>query len=92
VDVSSALVGQLVVFAVFAIIVYALVREAARIVIQVLLVAGILLAIAIGAGLLDDSMVGRLLEQVGDVLIVGIKAVVGWALKAWTEVTNEATG
>lgn len=87
-DVSSALVGQIVVFAVFAIIIYALVREAAKVVIKVMLVAGILLAVAIVAGWLDDSMVGHLLERVGDALIVGIKAVVGWAVKAWSAVSN----
>ncbi|HET9515189.1 MAG TPA: hypothetical protein VFO95_14765 [Gemmatimonadales bacterium] len=91
-NVSSALVGQIVVFAVFAIIIYALVREAARVVIKVMLVAGILLAVAIVAGWLDDSMVGHLLEQVGDALIVGIKAVVGWVMKAWSAVSNSPSG
>lgn len=90
-NVSSALVGQIVVFAIFAIIIYALVREAAKVVIKILLVAGIALAIAIVAGWLDDSMVGHLLERVGDALIVGIKAVVGWAARAWSEISNSSS-
>jgi hypothetical protein len=88
IDASSALVGQLVLFGVFALVVFALVREAARIVIKVLVVAAIVVAIAIYAGWLDETVVGRLLERVGDALIVGIKAVVGWIMKAWDAVTT----
>jgi hypothetical protein len=36
-------------------------------------------------------MVGHLLERVGDALIVGIKAVVGWAARAWSEVSNSSS-
>ncbi|HEX9892673.1 MAG TPA: hypothetical protein VGA78_02070 [Gemmatimonadales bacterium] len=88
IDIPSALVGQIVLFTVFGIIIFALVREAARVVIKALLVVGIVLAIAILAGWLDDSMVGRLLERIGDALIVGIKAVVGWVMRAWAAVSN----
>jgi hypothetical protein len=83
IDIPSALVGQIVLFLVFA-----LVREAARIVIKVLFVVGIGVAIAIMAGWLDETLVGRLLESVGDALIVGIKAVVGWIMKAWEAVSG----
>ena len=89
IDVPSALVGQIVLFLVFGLVVFALVREAARIVIKVLLVVGIIVAIAIMAGWLDETVVGRLLEQVGDALIVGIKAVVGWIMKAWEAVSGD---
>jgi hypothetical protein len=89
IDVPSALVGQIVLFLVFGLVVFALVREAARIVIKVLLVVGIIVAIAIMAGWLDETVVGRLLEQVGDALIVGIKAVVGWIMKAWEAVRGD---
>ena len=88
-DVPSALVGQVVLFLVFGLVVFALVREAARIVIKVLLVVGIIVAIAIMTGLLDETVVGRLLEQVGNALIVGIKAVVGWIMKAWEAVSGD---
>ena len=90
IDVPSALVGQIVLFLVFGLVVFALVREAARIVIKVLLVVGIIVAIAIMTGLLDETVVGRLLEQVGNALIVGIKAVVGWIMKAWEAVSGSS--
>ena len=89
IDVPSALVGQIVLFLVFGLVVFALVREAARIVIKVLLVVGIIVAIAIMTGLLDETVVGRLLEQVGNALIVGIKAVVAWIMKAWKAVSGD---
>jgi hypothetical protein len=88
IDIPSALVGQIVLFLVFGLVVFALVREAARIVIKVLFVVGIGVAIAIMAGWLDETLVGRLLESVGDALIVGIKAVVGWIMKAWEAVSG----
>jgi hypothetical protein len=87
INVPTALVGQIAVFAAFALVVYALAREAARVVIKILLVAGIVLAIALFTGLLDQSAIGRILEQVGDGMIVGIKAVVGWLTRAWDAVS-----
>ena len=87
IHVPTALVGQIAVFAAFALVVYALAREAARVVIKILLVVGIVLAIALFAGLLDQSAIGRILEQIGDGMIVGIKAVVGWLTRAWDAVS-----
>jgi hypothetical protein len=87
VHVPTALIGQIAVFAAFGLVVYALAREAARVVIRILLVVGIVLAIALFAGLLDQSAIGRILEQIGDGMIVGIKAVVGWLTRAWDAVS-----
>ena len=87
IHVPTALVGQIAVFAAFGLVVYALAREAARVVIKILLVVGIVLGIALFAGLLDQSAIGRILEQVGDGMIVGIKAVVGWLTRAWDAVS-----
>jgi hypothetical protein len=87
IHVPTALVGQIAVFAAFGLVVYALAREAARVVIKILLVVGIVLAIALFAGLLDQSAIGRILEQIGDGMIVGIKAVVGWLTRAWDAVS-----
>jgi hypothetical protein len=88
IEIPSALVGQLVLFGIFAIIIYAMAREAARIVIKGLFVIGLILAVAIMAGWLDNSVVGHLLERIGNALIVGIKAVVSWVMRAWSEVSN----
>ncbi|MDH5314929.1 MAG: hypothetical protein OEW44_00500 [Gemmatimonadota bacterium] len=85
-NIPHALVGQIAVFAAFALIVYLMAREAAKIVIKILLVAGIGLAVAVASGWLDQSQVIRWLERVGDWMIVGIQAVVDWIVRAWETV------
>jgi len=79
----SALVGEIVVFAIFALVVWALVREAARIIIRVLLVVGLGIAVALVAGWLDESAAGAFLEQVGEWLLAGITGVVQFFARAW---------
>ena len=79
----SALIGELVVFAIFALIVWALVREAAKIIIRVLLVVGLGVAVALMAGWLDESAAGAFLEQIGEWLMAGIQGVVQFFAQAW---------
>ena len=79
----SALVGELVLFGIFALIVWALVREAAKIVIRVLLVVGLGIAVALIAGWLDESAAGAFLEQVGEWLLAGITGVVHFFQRLW---------
>ena len=79
----SALIGELVVFGIFALVVWALVREAARIVIRILLVVGLGVAVALMAGWLDESAAGAFLEQVGEWLLAGITGVVRFFGRAW---------
>jgi hypothetical protein len=84
----SALVGELVVFGIFALIVWALVREAARIVIRVLLVIGIGVAVALLVGWLDESAAGAFLEQVGQWLMTGITGVVQFFARLWSNMAG----
>ena len=79
----SALVGELVLFGIFALIVWALVREAAKIVIRVLLVVGLGIAVALIAGWLDESAAGAFLEQVGEWLLAGITGVLHFFQRLW---------
>ena len=83
VHLPSALVGELVVFGIFALIVWALVREAAKIIIRVLLVVGLGIAVALMAGWLDESAAGAFLEQVGEWLLTGITGVARFFQRAW---------
>lgn len=82
-SIPAALVGQAVLFLIFILVVNALLREAARVVIRVALVAGVLLGVAVIAGWLDRSAVGQAFEAVGSWLMVGLKAVVLWLAQAW---------
>jgi branched-subunit amino acid ABC-type transport system permease component len=85
-NIPHALIGQIVVFSAFALIVYLMAREAAKVVIKILLVVGIGLAVAVATGWLEQSQVIRWLEQVGDWMIAGIQAVVDWIVRAWEAV------
>lgn len=85
IHVPSALVGEIVVFGIFALVVWALVREAAKMVIRVLVVVGIVIAVALMAGWLDESAAGAFLEQVGEWLMAGITGVVMFFARAWNQ-------
>jgi len=84
----SALIGEVILFAIFALIVWALLREAARIVIRVLLVIGLGVAIALMAGWLDESAAGAFLEQVGEWLLDGITGVARFFERAWNRLAG----
>jgi len=84
----SALVGEIVVFGIFALIVWALVREAAKIIIRVLLVIGLGIAVALMAGWLDESAAGAFLEQVGQWLMAGITGVVQFFARIWSNLAG----
>lgn len=84
----SALAGELVLFGVFALVVWALVREAAKMIIRVMLVVAIGIAVALVAGWLDRSAVGVFLEQVGDWLVTGITGVVRFFMRIWNNINS----
>lgn len=86
VHLPSALAGEFVVFAIFALVVWALVREAARMVIRIALVVGLGIAVALAAGWLDESAVGTFLEQVGRWLMEGIAGVVHFFVRTWNSI------
>lgn len=90
-SIPSALLGQAVIFALFVLVVSVFLREAARILLRIGLVAGALLALAVITGWLDGSVVGEILEALGDALLVGLRAVVVWLRDAW-EVVADAAG
>ena len=88
-NIPHALVGQIAVFAAFALIIYLMAREAAKVIIKILLVAGVALAIAVVMGWLNESQVIRWLERVGEWMTVGIQAVVDWIVRAWEAVSKK---
>jgi SSS family solute:Na+ symporter len=90
--VPSALLGQAAVFILFAIIVWAFAREAARIVIRVALVVGVIVAVALLAGWLDRFILAQWLERIGEGVLSALEAVVGWLARAWARVRAAAAG
>ena len=90
-SIPSALLGQAVLFLLFMLVVWAVLREAAKVVVKIVLVAGLILAIAVLAGWLDESLVGQWLERTGDLVIQGLAAFVGWLHRAWQAVAGAAS-
>jgi uncharacterized membrane protein len=91
-SIGEALLGQAVLFLLFFLVVGAVFKEAARILVRVALVVGVVLAVAVVLGWLDKSMVGRWLEAVGEFLVRAIRAVVLWLRDVWEAISNSAGG
>lgn len=83
IQLPSALFGNAVVIGAFVLVVWVLLREAAKWVIRGLLVLGVLVAVGLALGVLDESVVGVTLDRVGDGLITGIVKVTQWLVRAW---------
>jgi hypothetical protein len=86
-----ALLGQAALLAIFLLIVWAFVREAARVLIRIALVVAVLVAVPLLAGWLDETVVGQWLERIGDWLLTALEAVVRWLARAWERVQGVTT-
>lgn len=82
-SVPVALFGQAVLFLIFILVVGAFLKEAARVTIRIALVVGLVVAVGLVTGLLEQSAVARGLEQVGDAVLVGLRSLVLWLKEAW---------
>lgn len=87
ISIPAALLGQAILFFLFILVVNAVLREAARVVVRIALFAAVVLAVAVVAGWLDRTMVGRWLEQVGEWLIIAVRALVFWLRDLWREIS-----
>lgn len=84
--VPTSLVGAVVFFGLLAMIAWLLIRETLRIVLKPLLVVAAIALIAVWAGVLDETVVGRSLTWLGDQLVVGLTLASEWATEAWESV------
>lgn len=88
IQLPSALLGNAVVIGLFVLVVWVLLREAAKWVIRGLLVLGVLVGLGLALGVLDESVVGTTMNRVGDGLIAGISTVTRWLARAWEAVAG----
>lgn len=86
---TPALVGEVVILALVAGVVWAVFREVARVVVKLLLPAGLIVAVAVWFGWLDETTVGNTLVAVGDGVMTGIRAVAG-TVADWVTSTSLA--
>ena len=90
--VPSSLVGAVVFFGLLAMIAWLLIRETLRIVLKPALVVAAIALIAVWAGVLDETVVGRSLTWLGDRLVVGLSLASEWATEAWESVGTGSPG
>lgn len=86
---TPALVGEVVILALVAGLVWVVFREVARVAVKLLLPAGLIVAVAVWLGWLDETMVGNTLVAVGDGVMTGIRAVAG-TVADWVAATSLA--
>lgn len=90
--VPTSLVGAVVFFGLLAMIAWLLVRETLRIVLKPALLVAAIALVAVWAGLLDETVIGRSLSWLGDRLVVGVSLASEWATEAWEAVGTGAPG
>lgn len=90
--IPSSLVGAVVFFGLLAMIAWLLIRETLRIVLKPALVVAAIALIAVWAGVLDETVVGRSLTWLGDRLVVGLSLASEWATEAWESVGTGSSG
>lgn len=75
---APAVVGELVVLAVVMVVIGAVFRELARVAIKVLVPVGLVVAVAVWLGLLEQTVVERTLASIGFKVMDGIRSMANW--------------
>jgi hypothetical protein len=79
---NPALVGQLVVLVLLVAVVWFVFKEVARVALKFLIPAGVVMALAVWLGVLDETVAGNLLTGLGELVLTAIRAVAGWVTGA----------
>ena len=79
---NPALIGELVVLVLAIGLVWMVFREFARVALKLIVPAGILMAVAVWLGLLDQTVAGNVLVAVGEGVLTGIRTVADWVTSA----------
>ena len=75
---APAVVGELVVLAVVLVVIGAVFRELSRVAIKVLVPVGLVVAVAVWLGLLEQTVVERTLASIGFKVMDGIRSMANW--------------
>jgi len=81
--IPSSLLGAVVFFGLLGMLAWLLIRETLRIVLKPVLVVAALVIVAVWAGVLDQTVVGRWLSWTGEQVVAGATAAGQWAAGAW---------
>ncbi len=75
---TPALIGELVFLVLAVALVWVVFKEFMRIAVRIIVPAGVLLALAVWTGLLDETVAGNVLATVGDGVMTGVRTVADW--------------
>lgn len=81
--IPAELIGTAALTLAFALVAWAILREAGKWLVRLLLVLGLLLGIAVLAGVLDNSQAGGILYRVGAKVGEGVVIVATWLAETW---------
>lgn len=87
-SIPPELIGNIALTLAFVLVAWALLREAARWLIKLLLVFGLLIGAAVLLGLLDNTVAGGILYWVGANISLGVQIVATWLAETWQEMTG----
>ena len=86
--IPQELIGNAVLTLAFVLVAWALLKEAARWVIKLLLTCGVVLGAAVLLGLVDNTAIGGILYWVGASISNGIQIVATWLADTWQGMTG----
>ena len=86
--IPQELIGNVALTIAFVLVAWALLREAAKWVIKLLIVFGVLVGVAIVTGFLDNTAASGLLYWIGARISEGIVAVATWLAGTWQQLTG----
>lgn len=75
---TPALIGELVFLVLAVALVWVVFKEFMRIAVRIIVPAGILMALAVWTGLLDETVAGNVLAAVGEGVMTGVRTVADW--------------
>ncbi len=82
------LIGTIALTVAFVLVAWAILREAGKWLVRGLLLFGLVLGIAVAAGLLNNSQAGGMLYWVGAKVGEGVVVVVHWLAETWQGLTG----
>jgi hypothetical protein len=87
-SIPPELIGNIALTLAFVLVAWALLREAAKWLIKLLLVFGLLIGAAVLLGLVDNTALGGILYWVGANIGNGIQIVATWLAETWQGMTG----
>lgn len=87
-SIPQELIGNAALTIAFVLIAWALLREAAKWVIKLLILFGVVVGVAVAAGFLDNTAASGLLYWVGSWITEGISALATWLAETWRQLVG----